>query len=128
MLQAYRRDVDREVNEVQRVRQLGQELLDGRENVRGAAGVRSQIENIKLRWEIILKTANNRQQLLDTVLERSFRDSHKNIVAWITRRCEDVKILDSPNAQIDKQKHIQVTFASVSHSYFGHPTHVDSVL
>ena len=77
--------------------------------MRGSAILKSQIENINLRWEIIMKTANNRNQLLETVLERAFQDEHKKIISWIRNRYQEVLDFDSTSDDRKLQRFIQVS-------------------
>lgn len=106
--QAYRKDVDKESSEIHRVCQLGKELLEGREYVRGANEVASQLDNINLRWEIIVKTTNNREQVLETALERLLHEEHKRVMVWVQRRGEQVLQIESFIEESSLPQYIQV--------------------
>lgn len=109
ILKVFQRDLNKGSYDVKRVLEYGNDLIKLRENVRGAAVIKSQLESVNLRWEGITKTTSTRQSLLENALGNKYQEEIKRITIWINQKRHEIeKVGRKKETPKEFPKYIQV--------------------
>ena len=94
------RDLHQGFSEVRRVLDLGRELVENRP---GATLIKSQLDDVTIRWDSINKLSKERLIALEERLSESYQSQSTKLITWLKRVDADVTKYDS-----DHPKRVQI--------------------
>lgn len=87
----------------------GKDLLENRQNAQGSSVVKSQLESIDVRWKVLLKRSDNRQDSLENAFGNRFQEEVKRVTLWINQKSREAEKMESTEQNPDAVKiYVQV--------------------
>ena len=94
--------------------EYGKDLVKDRENVRGAPAVRSQLDIVVNRWEMLTNASNKRRNDLENALGQRFKECVHQITVWLKKKELEVQNFNQKRETVEFSKYIGVLLLYVS--------------
>ena len=109
MYQVFQRELTQGIIDVNNLIELGNELVNGKDNAIGASTVKLQLESTKSRWGSIEQCSANRQQSLEDALEKTFKGNVDEVTLWLLERDKQIDSQDFMTNIQDLELFVQVS-------------------
>ena len=109
LCQVFQRELTQGIIDVNNLIELGNELVNGKDNAIGAATVKLQLESTKSRWGNIEQHSTNRQQSLEDALENTFKGNVDEVTLWLLERDKQVDSQEFMTSIQDLELYVQVS-------------------
>lgn len=72
----------------------GKELLENRHNGKGISALKAQLESIDVRWRVLVKRSENRQDSLENAFGNRFQEEVKRVTLWINQKSREAEKME----------------------------------